>query len=153
MNRDEYNVRIVGNLVQEPELVEDEEGNKVCYSKIATNPRAQKFDKDGNRIPDEERNRYRSFVSIIIPKTAAAEKFYEFMDERDRVWVEGEQKNKRVPQLFWSEKEQKYVTIDIDIDKDGRDIQTIMENQAIVRVHKFGKVRYTDGISSIEFVS
>lgn len=147
MNKDEFYVKIVGNLVTNPKLAEDEEGNKVCYCKIATNPRAKKVDpRTGKPLSKEERTRLRTFAELKIPKTAAAEKFFNMMTQWDRVWVEGEGGTKKVPKLLWSEEEQRKTEYLVDVDGKEENYEPLMEDCLVVRVWKFGKIIKSDDI-------
>jgi len=139
--RDELTVRTIGNLISSPKLIEDGEGNKICYCRIATNPRARKFDKETNReLTKEERNRSRTIAELKITNTAMAELFHRNMNIRDRVEIVGEGGTKQVEKLFWSNKNQDWVTLTIDVDEDGKNIQTIMEDRLIVYVKDFTKI-------------
>jgi single-stranded DNA-binding protein len=140
---DQFDAIIVGNLVSEPRLTEDEEGNKVCWCSVATNPRARKIDlKTGKEMNAEARNKRRSFVELKITKTAAAEKFAEALGEGDRVRLEGEMGTKKVEKSFWSKKQQKQVPAKVDVDGDGKNIQDVYEERWIMWVDTFSKVIY-----------
>lgn len=140
-NKDEFFVKIVGNLIADPKIAQDEDGNKVCYCKIATNPRAKKVDpRTGKVLSDKERHRLRTFAELKIPKTAAAEKFFNSMRDQDRVWIEGEGGTKRVPKMVKSKEDGCWYEYQIDIDGDGKNLQTLTEDRLVIRVFRFGKV-------------
>lgn len=153
MNKDEFFVKIVGNLIADPKLAEDEEGNKVCYCKIATNPRAKKVDpRTGKVLSDKERTRLRTFAELKIPRTAAAEKFFSMMSNQDRVWIEGEGGTKRVPKMVKSAEDDKWYEYQIDVDGDGKNLQTLTEDRLVVRVYRFGKIINQDGVPVVAYV-
>jgi hypothetical protein len=153
MSKDEFYVKIVGNLIADPKLAQDEEGNKVCYCKIATNPRAKKVDpRTGKTLSEKERTRLRTFAELKIPKTAAAEKFFASMSNQDRVWVEGEGGTKRVPKMVKSEEDGKWYEYQIDVDGDGKNLQTLSEDRLVIRVYKFGKIVNHDGYNVVAYV-
>jgi|GEM_PF-5438814 len=148
--QDQFDAIIVGNLVTEPRLTEDESGNKVCYCTVATNPKARLLDlKTGKKNNPEARNKRRSFVGLKITKTSAAEKFAKMFSEGDRIRLEGQIGTKKVAKLFWSEKQQKLVPGKVDIDRDGKQIQSIYEDRWIMWVETFSKVVHDEG-STIE---
>jgi hypothetical protein len=152
MNRDEFWVKIVGNLITDPKLVEDDEGNKICYCRVATNPRARKVDPNsGETLSNEERNKLRTFADLKLRKTAAAEKFFEYLHAGDRVWIEGEGGTKKQPKMYWSEVEGAYTEVQVDVDGDGKNPQTIMEDRLVIRVSRFGKVETTHGVSTVAY--
>lgn len=141
VNQDSFKGKIVGNLIAEPNLVEDEDGNKVCYCKVATNSKARKFDpKTGRELSPEERNKRRSFVELKIGKTAAAEKFAQLFSQGDRISVEGELGTRRVKKAFWSEKDEKYISVTVDVDNDGKNVQEVWEDRQMMWVEEFAKV-------------
>jgi hypothetical protein len=153
MNKDEFYVKIVGNLITDPKLAEDEEGNKVCYCRIATNPRAKKVDpRTGKTLTEKERTRLRTFAELKIPKTAAAEKFYENLRDKDRVWIEGEGGTKRVPKMLWSEEEGRYTEYLVDVDGDEKHYQPLLEDRLVIRVYRFGKIIKQDENSIASYV-
>jgi hypothetical protein len=139
--QDQFDAIIVGNLVAEPKLVEDERGNKVCYCTVATNPKARLIDlKTGRKKNPEDRNKRRSFIDLKITKTPAAEKFAKMFSEGDRIRLEGQIGTKKVAKLFWSEKQQKLVPGKVDIDRDGKQVQSVYEDRWIMWVETFSKV-------------
>lgn len=149
-NQDAFTATIRGNLISEPNLVEDEEGNKVCYCKIATNPKAKRFDPKTNReLTAEERNKRRSFVELKIPRSAAAVKFHALFKKGDRAELVGELGTRREEKVFWSEKAQKYVTVKVDIDNDGKNVQEIYEDQIMMWVEDFSKVVAQEGFNVV----
>jgi single-stranded DNA-binding protein len=149
MNKDEFTVSIIGNLVSKPKLVEDEEGNKVCYARIATNPRARKIDPQTNEpVSNEVRNRLRSIVELKVTRTAAAEKFDELLKVGDRVWINGEAGTRQVPKYFLFPEENKWYQVSVDIEGEKVDV---MEDRLIVRVHKFGKIEQSKGNSTLVY--
>jgi single-stranded DNA-binding protein len=151
LNRDEFWVRIIGNLIKKPKLVEDDDGNKVCYCKIATNPRARRFDpKTGQKMTEEERNNLRTIANIKITKGSTAERFSELFDQGDRVWIEGEGGTRKVLKKFWSEEEGKYISIKLDVDENGKNLEEITEDQLVIRVYKFGKIEQHDDVSTFQ---
>jgi single-stranded DNA-binding protein len=138
---DELFVKTIGNIVQEPKIVTDAAGNKICCSKLATNPRAIRYDpRTGQRVPDDERNEHRTFVELRILKPSAAEKFSKLFRKGDRIWVEGEAYTIQIPQLFRSNKRKALVSLKVDIDEDGKLVETIMQDRLALKVFKFGKV-------------
>lgn len=148
LNQDEFTTTIVGNLIAEPNLVEDENGNKVCYCKIATNPKAKKFDlKTGKEMSPEERNKRRSFVELKIPKTAAAEKFAQLFAVGDRAYLKGELGTRKVKKAFWSDKDERYISLQVDVDEDGKNIQEVYEDRIMMWVEEFAKVLNEDGVN------
>ena len=141
LNQDQFDAIIVGNLVSDPNLIEDEDGNKICFCRVATNPRAKKFDpKTGRELTPEERNKRRSFVELKITSTAAAEKFAELFVEGDRLRLEGEIGTRRVEKGFWSKKEGRFVSVNIDVDDDGKNVQDVYEGLLLMWVHHFSKI-------------
>jgi single-stranded DNA-binding protein len=141
INQDCFTSVIVGNLISEPNLVEDEDGNKVCYCKVATNSKARKFDpKTGRELSPDERNKRRSFVELKIAKTAAAEKFAQLFSQGDRIRCEGEMGTRRVKKAFWSIKDEKYVSVSVDVDNDKKNIQEVLEDRLMMWVEEFAKV-------------
>jgi len=141
LNQDQFDAVIVGNLVSDPNLIEDEGGNKICFCRVATNPRSKKFDpKTGRELTPEERNKRRSFVELKITSTAAAEKFAELFVEGDRVRLEGEIGTRRVEKGFWSKKEGKFISVNIDVDDDGKNVQDVYEGLLLMWVHHFSKI-------------
>jgi hypothetical protein len=153
VNRDEFYVKIVGNLITDPKIAQDEDGNKVCYCRIATNPRAKKVDpRTGKVLTDKERHRLRTFAELKIPKTAAAEKFFDNMSAGDRIWLEGEGGTKQVPKMLWSEEEGRYTEYMVDVDGDEKHYQPLLEDRLVIRVYRFGKVSNDNGISVMSYV-
>jgi hypothetical protein len=150
MNQDRFYGEITGNLISEPNLVDDGEGNKVCYCKIATNSKARRFDpKTGRELSPEERNKRRSFVELKIAKTAAAEKFAKLFKQGDRANLKGTLGTRRLQKPFWSEKEQRYITIKVDVDEDGKNSQEIWEERLMMWVEDFSKVVSQDGMTYV----
>jgi hypothetical protein len=150
MNQDKFYGEITGNLISEPNLVEDEEGNKVCYCKIATNSKARKTDpRSGRELTPEERNKRRSFVELKIAKSGAAEKFAKLFRQGDRANLKGTLGTRRIQKSFWSEKEQKYVTIKVDVDDDGKNVQEVWEERQMMWVEEFSKVISQDGMTHV----
>lgn len=148
LNQDAFEGTIVGNLIAEPTLVEDEEGNKVCYCKVATNSKARKFDpKTGRELSPEERNKRRSFVELKVPKTAAAAKFASLFQMGDRIWVKGDLGTRRVQKAFWSEKDEKYIKVVVDVDNDGKNEQEVWEDRLLMWVEEFAKVLTHEGMN------
>ena len=141
LHKDEFFVKIVGNLTANPKIASDEEGNKVCYCRIATNPRAKKVDpRTGKTLSEKERCRLRTFAELKVPKTAAAEKFYAVLQDGDRVRIEGEGGTKRVPKMVKSEEDGRWYEYQIDVDGDGKNLQTLMEDRLVIRVYRFEKI-------------
>lgn len=148
LNQDDFTSTIVGNLISEPNLVEDDNGNKVCYCKIATNPKAKKFDlKTGRELSPEERNKRRSFIELKIPKTAAAEKFAQLFSLGDRAYLSGELGTRKVKKAFWSDKEEKYISLKVDVDDDGKNVQEVWEDRLMMWVDEFAKVLNIDSVN------
>jgi single-stranded DNA-binding protein len=140
LNQDQFDAVIVGNLVSDPNLIEDEDGNKICFCRVATNPRAKKFDpKTGRELTPEERNKRRSFVELRL-KSGAAERFAELFVEGDRVRLEGEIGTRRIEKGFWSKKEGRFVSVNIDVDDDGKNVQDVYEGLLLMWVHHFSKI-------------
>jgi single-stranded DNA-binding protein len=153
LNKDTFEVKIVGNLITDPKIAQDEEGNKVCYCRIATNPRARKVDiRTGKVLTDTERHRLRTFADIKIPKTSAAEKFFDNMRAGDRVWIEGEGGTKKVPRKIWSEEDQAYVNFEVDVDGRNEHFEVITDDQLVIRVYKFGKIINDRGVPAVAYV-
>jgi single-stranded DNA-binding protein len=141
LNQDQFDVIIVGNLISEPSIIEDEDGNKVCFCRVATNPKAKKFDqRTGKELTPEERNKRRSFIELKITKTSAAEKFMQMFSQGDRIRVEGEIGTKRIEKAFWSKKEGKSISVTVDVDDDGQNVQEILEDRMVMWVYNFNKV-------------
>lgn len=149
LNRDEFWVKIRGNAVQDPRLVGENES--VCICKIATNPRARRVDpRTQEEIPNQERNATRTFVDLRIERPAMASKFAELIQSGDRIWVEGECETRRSKKLFWSDKEQAYVPVVVDIDEDGRRMEQMVEERLVMRVQEFGKIITQDSHTFME---
>lgn len=152
LGQDAFKTEIVGNLTSDPVLVEDDSGsgNKVCYCKVATNPMAQKYDlRTGRELTPEERNKRRSFVELKITKTAAAEKFAEMFRKGDRAQLKGQCGTRRVEKAFWSEKDEKYLTVQVDVDNDGKNIQNIWEDRIMMWVDEFARVEIDSGHNTL----
>jgi hypothetical protein len=151
--KDKFEVKIVGNLVADPKIAQDEEGDKVCYCKIATNPRAKKIDKRTKKVlTDKERKRLRTVAELKIANSNMAEKFFAGLQDGDRIWLEGEGGTKRVNQKFKSKKDGSWGEYEVDIDGET---QVIKENVLVVRVYDFGKVNVDrdTGVSTISYVA
>jgi single-stranded DNA-binding protein len=151
LNRDEFYVRIRGNVVQDPKLVGDNES--VCVCKIATNPRARRVDpRTQEEIPDEKRNATRTFLDMRFERPAMAAKFAENIHKGNRIWIEGEAETSRREKLFWSDKEQDWVPVTVDIDGDGKRLEQIIEERIVVRVQDFGRIVNQDGEALLEAI-
>jgi single-stranded DNA-binding protein len=149
---DQFDAIIVGNLVSEPRLLEDEEGNKVCWCTVATNPRARKVDPmTGRELTPEERNKTRSFVDLKIAKTSSAEKFAKLLSEGDRVRLEGEMGTKKVEKSVWSKSKQKRVPVKVDVDGDRTNIQEVYDDRWIMWVDTFSKVIFDQDLAVLGY--
>jgi hypothetical protein len=138
IQKDEFSITMIGNLIADPKLIEDEDGNKVCFCRIASNPRARKVDpKTGKAIPDEERNRLRTHADLKIRSSEAAEIFYQTFKKHDRVWIKGEGGTKKIPKMYWSEVDQQYTPCEVDVDSDGKNVQLVTEDRLVIRVRRF----------------
>jgi single-stranded DNA-binding protein len=150
LTQDRFEATLVGNLIAKPTLVENEDGSKVCLCRVATNPRAKRFDnRTGKEIPAAERSKYRSVVDLKVVKQSMAERFAEFLQSGDRVILEGHLGTKKIRKGIWSPKEQKLVSVTIDIDNDGQSIE-IMEDRLVMWVHHFSKVVNSKGNNLVE---
>ena len=145
LSRDKLDVDVIGNIVQKPKLIE--EGDKIVgRARIATNPRAHKIDpRTGELVPDSKRKQRRTFVELRIDKPSIAENFYENIRLNDRIWVKGESETISIPKLFWSEKENKLITIKVDVDEDGKNIILVTEERLLMHVETFGKIELSGG--------
>jgi single-stranded DNA-binding protein len=149
LTQDRFEATIVGNLIAKPTVVENEDGSKVCLCRVATNPRAKRFDRDGKEISHAERSKYRSVVDLKVVKQSTAERFSEFLQLGDRVILEGNLGTKKIRKGIWSPKEQKLVSVTIDVDNDGG-TQEIMEDRLVMWVHHFSKVVSSKGNNLVE---
>lgn len=146
LSQDRYYGEIVGNLVSDPKLFEDLDGNKVCYCRIAVNPKAKKLDPRTKQVlSEEERNLRKAYIDLKIPKSAMAEKFAARLKKGDRVSVTGEMGNRKVEKLFWSKKENTFVSVTVDIDEDGQNCQKVYENHPMMWVDEFSQVIIDSG--------
>ena len=145
-SQDQFSATIVGNLVAEPNFVTNSRGESVCYCKIATNPKAQRTDREtGRELSAEERNKRRSFVDLKISPTARAIKFKQLFHEGDRAEVIGECGTRREKKLFWSKSEQQLVNAQLDVDNDGQNIQDLHEEHLMMWVADFSKIVIQEG--------
>lgn len=144
LTRDEFQTRIVGNVVLQPQLIQ--EGKTLAArARIATNPRAKKYDpRTGSRVPDEKRKRRRSFVELHVGKPAMAEKFYQLIHLDDRIWVEGECETISIPKLIYSPQRGELTPVQVDVDNNGN-YQTVMEDRVLLHITRFGKIEVRDG--------
>jgi hypothetical protein len=147
--QDTFNVEATGNLISTPTLVEDAEGNKVCYCRMATNPNAKKYTEDGEEVSREDRNKTRAILDLKITNTAMAEIFHDFFNIKDRIHVKGEGYTRQVEKKYWSPKQNSYIPISVDIDEDGQNVVTLMEDRLVIRVHDFSKVEIRNGVSTL----
>lgn len=150
LTQDRFEGTIVGNLIAKPILVKNEDGSKVCLCRIATNPKARKFDSEGKEISHTERSKFRSIIDVKVMKQNMADKFYEHLQIGDRVILEGNLGTKKIKKGVWSPKEQKLVSITVDVDNDGQSVQEILEDRLIMWVHHFTKVINDKGNSLVE---
>lgn len=145
LNRDKFEVDVIGNIVQKPKLIE-ETGSIIGKARIATNPRANKLDpKTGEIVPDSRRKKRRTFIELRIEKPSIAERFCEGIHLNDRIWVKGECETISIPKLFRSNQEDKLVTINVDVDEDGKNIVLMTEERLLMHVKSFGKIELSDG--------
>jgi len=144
-SQDKFQATIIGNLVANPSIIENDNGSKTCYCRIATNPKARRFAKDGTELSPEERVKFRTVLDLKINKTQAAEKFMELLKLGDRVLLEGVLGTRKVKKGFWSQKEQRFVTITVDVDNDESNIQEIIEDRLVMWVYDFSKVLSSSG--------
>lgn len=152
LTQDRFEATIVGNLIAKPTVVENEDGSKVCLCRVATNPRAKRFDHDGKEIPAADRSKYRSVVDLKVVKQSLSERFADFLQIGDRVILEGHLGTKKIRKGIWSPKEQKLVSVTIDVDDDGQSSQEIMEDRLVMWVHHFTKVVNSRGNNLVEQV-
>lgn len=145
LSRDKFEVDVIGNIVREPKLVQ-ENGIYIARSRIACNPRAHKIDpKTGDIVPDEKRKERRTFIELRVDKTSIAENFYSNITLNDRVWVQGECETINIPKLFHSNKENKLIPIKVDVDEDGKNIVLMTEERLLMHVKSFGKIELSEG--------
>lgn len=141
LHQDSFKGKIVGNLISDPSLVDDDNGSKICLCRVATNTKGRKFDpKTGRELRPDERHKYRSVVELRIVKPAVADKFAKLFKYGDRVTIKGEFGTRKVKKSFWSEKDREYVNIQVDVDNDGQNIQDVWEDQLVMVVDEFAKI-------------
>jgi len=133
-DHDEIFVRIIGNLVSDPQLPKNAK-RKRCFCKLASNAPARRYDRrTGQKIPDKERNKTRTIFHLTVEDNKATDRFMQDFKSGDRVIIEGYCITKKRQKMSYSQKSKCWIPCIIDIDGDQQNIEHVMEDQFHVTV-------------------
>ena len=140
--RDESFVTIIGNLIVKPVVRKDDKYGQVAYSRIASNPFGRKYDAQGEKIPEEKRNRMRNIFGIKVTDQRLIDSFANETDKRTRVFIEGIMGTRRVPlSVPHPEKRGKFIDLsEIEIiDDDGEKVilDNLKKEEPVIYLSRF----------------